>query len=85
MSGKTTGASTEAPSPAKLRAVVAERRSVVVDGRRHGPGSVIELHEDDHAHLLAAGFIHDSRIQQVAPSAGPQFSGPNANGVVKLG
>lgn len=71
-----------APASQKVTGVVAQRRSVSLNGRLHGPGTVLELPADEHAHLLAAGFLHDSRTLQLTPSAGPQFQGP-VNGVVR--
>lgn len=71
-----------APAPQMVTGVVAQRRTVRLDGRSHGPGTVLDLPVDDYAHLLATGFLHDPRVQQIAPSAGPQFQGP-VDGVVR--
>lgn len=71
-----------APAPHMVTASVARGRTVSLNGRSHGPGTVVELSVDDHAHLLAAGFLHDPRIQQITPGVGPQFAGP-VNGVVR--
>lgn len=71
-----------APAPKMVTGVVAQRRTVSLDGRRNGPGTMLELSPDEHAHLLAAGFLHDARLPQLTPSNGPQFQGP-VDGVVK--
>ena len=63
-------------------AAVAARRCLIINGQTHGPGTQVRLPVDEHARLLAAGFLHDSRIVQIEPSAGPQFRGP-VDGVVR--
>jgi hypothetical protein len=65
-----------------VTASVARGRSLRLNGVAHGPGTVVELSVDEHAHLLAAGFLHDPRITQLTPGVGPQFAGV-VNGVVR--
>jgi hypothetical protein len=56
------GAVPAAPAaPALLKAIVAQGRTVMHGGRRHGPGEAVELSHEDHGHLLARGFIQDPR------------------------
>ncbi len=56
-----------APAPHLLEATVARGRTLSLNGVKHGPGSVVELTADEHAHLLRAGFLHDPRIVQPKP------------------
>ncbi|WP_157130282.1 hypothetical protein [Burkholderia pseudomallei] len=48
--------------------VVARGRSLMVDGKLHGPGAAISLPTDELDHLLAAGFVSRSEPEQ---SSGP--------------
>jgi hypothetical protein len=68
--------------PEMVTASIAARRTLVVDGQAYGPGTQVQLSVEEHARLLAAGFLHDSRVVQIEPSMGPQFRGP-VNGVVR--
>ncbi len=70
------------PSPEMMTATVARGRTVVLAGRSHGPGTVLELSVDDHAHLLAAGFLVDPRVPLLVPGIGPMFTGAT-NGIVR--
>ena len=69
-------------TPQTMTAVVARGRSLSLNGRRHGPGTMVELPVDEHAHLLAAGFLLDPRVKEIAPGIGPQFQGA-VNGIVR--
>jgi hypothetical protein len=78
-------AKTAEPAPAAaslLTATVARGRTVMHAGRAHGPGTVLQLSVDEHAHLLSTGFLVDPRVPQLTPGIGPQFNGP-VNGVVR--
>jgi hypothetical protein len=65
-----------------MTGTVARGRTVVLAGRSHGPGTVLELSVEDHAHLLSTGFLVDPRVPQLVPGIGPMFAG-GANGVVR--
>jgi hypothetical protein len=65
-----------------LTGSVARGRTVIIDGQKQGPGTVVELPEDEYARLLSLGFLHDSRVPQLTPSAGPQFQGA-VDGIVR--
>ncbi len=65
-----------------VTASIAARRSLVINGQTHGPGTQVRLPVEEHARLLAAGFLHDTRVVQLEPGSGPQFRGP-VDGVVR--
>lgn len=77
-----------APSkPALVHATVARGRTVRVgkavlgaDGKVaridetvHGPGSTVELPEEEVAHLRARGFLTTPNAPEIAPAVGPVF------------
>ncbi len=54
-----------ASAPAVHLATVAAGRTLSLNGVKHGPGSVVSLTVDEHAHLLRHGFLHDPRIAEI--------------------
>jgi hypothetical protein len=79
------------PAQPTLKAAVAPGRSVIVDGVRHGPGTLVELPAIEVRRLMGLGFLSNphaaevpvQKAQDPQPFQGPQFRGP-VEGVVKL-
>lgn len=81
MAGPGKGAAEAAPAE-MVTASVARGRTLVIDGHHHGPGTIVSLAVDEHAHLLRLGFLHDPRAPQLTPRTGPQFRGA-VDGIVR--
>ena len=64
--------------------VVARGRTVHVDGKPQGPGTVVDLPDDDLEHLLAAGFVVRP-AEQAAVGAGVRVGGLQIKGGRKPG
>ena len=64
-----------------VKAIVAPRRTVVIDGKGLGPGAEVMLPADEVAHLRAQGFlINPFAGAAPAQGAGPSFGTPTDTG-----
>ena len=62
----------------EIKAIVANRRSVEVDGKIYGPGDSVTLPADEVKQLRGSGFLIDPDTEEVAPADGPTFGSEGA-------
>jgi hypothetical protein len=73
-----------AGAPELITSAVAHGRTVVSEGRRYGPGALVELPADETARLLGLGFLHNPQAVEIETGMGPVF-GPKQPNVVRPG
>lgn len=66
-----------------VKAIVALRRTVIVDNKQCGPGTEVTLPADEVAELRASGFLVDPAATDAPPVAdGPSFDNTDPAAVV---
>ena len=64
-----------------VKAIVAPRRTVHLDGKSYGPGAEVELDADEAMDLQAGGFLVDPEAQALpAVGNGPEFTQTGGQG-----
>lgn len=65
-----------------VKAVVAPRRTVMIDSKPFGPGAEVALPAEEVTELRAAGFLVDPEAPEAPPAGeGPSFDNTDPNAV----
>jgi hypothetical protein len=62
------------PKPKLIRAAVTRGHTVMIGQQANGPGTLVELPEEEARHLMAHGFLAEPNAPQAPVGMGPIYS-----------